>query len=271
MHALPRVSWTNRPDILETKIKEQRGSMGSWIKNDIPWYPMMLFLVLFYEIEGFAFAQFCTARSICLSWCRIFGAPDLRDLGFGVLHRKYHIMTSSHDHMTANDCYWYLLISNWYLIDCWSQNQFKIALWEALAACSMLLKVIAWSTLCLMSQASFEYFGMLLSCCQKRQCSWSWWDHLERIRGGYLHSSTMAVLCVCQAWSASTSARNCLCQFLHADATALWLMSVCLNGSQSKLRCFKPAGVFGHCIPWCFDSQAGCDYAGQFISVTRLL
>lgn len=155
--------------------------------------------------------------------------------------------------------------------DCWSQNQFKIALWEALAACSMLLKVIAWSTLCLMSQASFEYFGMLLSCCQKRQCSWSWWDHLERIRGGYLHSSTMAVLCVCQAWSASTSARNCLCQFLHADATALWLMSVCLNGSQSKLRCFKPAGVFGHCIPWCFDSQAGCDYAGQFISVTRLL
>ena len=212
----------------------------------------MVFLVLFYsEIKGFAFAQFCTARSICFSsWCGIFGAPDL---GFG---------ESCTESIT-----WLLLI----LIDCWFQKQFKIALWEALAACSMLLKVIAWSTLCLMSQASFECFGMLLSCCQKRQCLWSWWDHLERIRGGYLHSSTMAVLCVCQAWSASTSARNCLCQFLHADATALWLMSVCLNGSQSKLRCFKPAGVFGHCIPWCFDSQAGCDYAGQFISVTRLL
>ena len=267
MHALPRVSWTNRPDILETKIKE-RGSMG-WIKNDIPWYHMMLFLVpLSSEIEGFAFAQFCTARSICLSWCRIFGAPDLRDLGFGECTES---ITSWHHDMSIT---WLLLISNWYLlisIDCWSQNQLKIALWEALAACSMLLKVIAWSTLCFMSQASFKYFGMLLSCCQKRQCSWSWWDHLERIRGGYLHSSTMAVLCVCQAWSASTSARNCLCQFLHADATALWLMSVCLNGSQSKLRCFKPAGVFGHCIPWCFDSQAGCDYAGQFISVTRLL
>lgn len=157
-----------------TFLKQRSRSKGvPWVL-DLKMMPMMLFLVLRYsDIEGFAFAEFCTARSICLgSGCRIFGAPDL---GFG---------ESCRESIT-----WLLLIS----IDCWFQNQFKIALWEALAACSMLLKVIAWSTLCLMSQASFEYFGMVLSCCQKRQCSWSWWDHLERIRVGSLVNHVRSV------------------------------------------------------------------------------
>ena len=175
-------------------------------------------------------------------------------------------LESSLAQKVSHGCYGYLLIADFRKI------QFKLALWEALAACSMLLKVIAWSTSCLISQASFEYFGMVLfKLLSKETMLVKLMRSSRKDSSGYLHSSTMAVPCFCQAWSASTSARNCLCQFLRADATALWLMSVCLDGSRSKMRCFKPASVFGHCILWCFDSQAGCDHAGQFISVTRLL